>query len=566
MIQNTKFLHFSSLITGLGLALTISYPKSAQAVSFSVDQNAVGLPGSDVFKDQLDPQQQNNIYYGGVQPFIGTNVRDVNGGVGGIGLPAGVDLNSLSKGKDPTVNIWDLLFSVDLNSVGQLGTAVHDESTRQEAAGDIFFFNPMLGIGTNVVRPWGQEIQHGLRKGIVGGIQEDELNAFDVYEGERELVSARYIPPTNIYFSINGILDVTRSSEDILLTNGAGGPINLFKDGIVHIGLQNGDDIDALALDLANNQAFFSLAPGSPTLKMMALGSPIARNWSPADILYTNFGGGFNIASIKNISLFAENIGLLATDNVDALDTAINAPDQPLPPIPEKQDLGDAPESYKTLLDPLNPENPLIGGPRYDEGFFQRLGTQWDSEINGQPTVLADGDDRSILGGFPKAVDDEDGVIFGDNWVDVIFNITRPGANQYQLRAWWDNNPLNGQFDHPGNLPPGNTGAELYINDLLTLTPGTFTKRYNLGFDPKKYYSRFRLTWEPLEDVKPWGEVFSKPDCFAGAIDCISHGEVEDYPPHGDHPPHTVVPEPSTVFGTVAMGLLGLIGIRKKRQ
>lgn len=197
--------------------------------------------------------------------------------------------------------------------------------------------------------------------------------------------------------------------------------------------------------------------------------------------------------------------------------------------IVEGEDFGDAPDSYRTLL--------ASDGPRYLEGNLQRLGTQWERESNGQPTRAANGDDKSILGGFPQPVDDEDGVIFGDSWVDVLFNITRPGANQYQLRAWWDTSK-NGQFDHSG---------ELYIDDLLTFTPGTFTKRYNLGFDPKKYYSRFRLTWNPQEDVKPWGEVFS--------VDGISHGEVEDYAP---------VPEPSSIFGTIALGLIGLMKIRKK--
>ena len=208
------------------------------------------------------------------------------------------------------------------------------------------------------------------------------------------------------------------------------------------------------------------------------------------------------------------------------------------------KDFGDAPNSYKTLL--------ASDGPRYDEGVLQRLGAQWDSEIDGQPTILADGDDKSILGGFPVAVDDEDGVIFGDSWVDVTFNISRPDPNPYQLRAWWDTN-YNGVFDHT---------SELYIDDLLTLAPGIFTKRYNLGFNPKAdgLYSRFRLTWDPLDlDVKPFGEYYSKADCNttdAAAGNCVSHGEVEDY---------VHVPEPSSIFGLLAFTGLGLMGLRKKR-
>lgn len=224
------------------------------------------------------------------------------------------------------------------------------------------------------------------------------------------------------------------------------------------------------------------------------------------------------------------------------------------PTGPLRKDFGDAPESYITLLDPLNPNDPSKGGPRYGEGNFQGLGSRWDSEPDGQPTPLANGDDVNLWGiGGP---DDEDGVIFGDSWVDVIFNISRPDPNPYQLRAWWDTN-YNGVFDHT---------SELYIDDLLTLAPGIFTKRYNLGFNPKAdgLYSRFRLTWDPLDlDVKPFGEYYSKADCNttdAAAGNCDSHGEVEDYV----HVPEPI-PEPSSIFGLLAFTGLGLIGLRKKR-
>jgi hypothetical protein len=212
------------------------------------------------------------------------------------------------------------------------------------------------------------------------------------------------------------------------------------------------------------------------------------------------------------------------------------------------RDFGDAPNSYRTLL--------ASDGPRYQEGDLQRLGDKWDRERDGQPTVLANGDDLSLLGGLPAPVDDEDGVIFGDNWVDVIFNILRPGENKYQLRAWWDTDK-DGCFDHPTDL--NCLGNELFINDLLNLTPGTYTKRYNVGFDPKKYYSRFRLTWDPLDlDVKPWGEYFSKADCTSSSTaGCISHGEVEDYAP---------IPEPSNIFGLATVLGLGTLFNRKSSK
>jgi hypothetical protein len=209
-------------------------------------------------------------------------------------------------------------------------------------------------------------------------------------------------------------------------------------------------------------------------------------------------------------------------------------------------DFGDAPDSYSTLLN--------SDGPFYREGDLQRLGNLWETEPDGQPTGQADGDDKSILGNCACTdgllLDDEDGVIFGDSWVDVTFNINRPDPNPYQLRAWWDIN-RNRRFDHT---------SELIIDDLLTLDAGKLTKRYNLGFDPTKYYSRFRLTYDPLDtDVKPFGEYYSKADCNttdAAAGNCVSHGEVEDYPE---------IPEPSSIFGLLAFTGLGLMGLRKKR-
>jgi|688.fasta_scaffold224866_1 hypothetical protein len=190
--------------------------------------------------------------------------------------------------------------------------------------------------------------------------------------------------------------------------------------------------------------------------------------------------------------------------------------------IKDKKDFGDAPNTYKTLL--------ATDGPRYYEGDLQRLGVNWDGEEDGQPSLFANGDDLVHW-------DDEDGVIFGDSWVDVNFNINRPNKkNIYQLRAWWDNN-INGAFDH---------ALELFIDDLLMPEPGTITKRYNLGFNPTDYYSRFRLTWidDPFginggvtlsTDIQPTGE-------YLGS-DGISHGEVEDYAP---------VPGPLPIFGVAA--------------
>jgi hypothetical protein len=201
-------------------------------------------------------------------------------------------------------------------------------------------------------------------------------------------------------------------------------------------------------------------------------------------------------------------------------------------------DYGDAPDSYKTLL--------ASDGPRYKNGTIMMLGTRWDAEPDGQPTSLANGDDANLWGyGGP---DDEDGVVFGPNYVIVTVTSTVATGFDAQLRAWWDTNE-NGLFDHPG---------ELYIDDLglgWVGGAGTFSQQYNLGFDPRFFYSRFRLTltanpfFGNLGDITPWGE-------FIG-VEVESIGEVEDYAP---------APEPSTfMLASAGLGALGLLAWRRRK-
>jgi hypothetical protein len=76
------------------------------------------------------------------------------------------------------------------------------------------------------------------------------------------------------------------------------------------------------------------------------------------------------------------------------------------------------------------------------------------------------------------------------------------------------------------------------------LAPGTYNQHYDLPFDPRIYYSRFRLTWGTeghfgaMGDITPWGE-------FIDEVQGVSVGEVEDY----------IVPEPAG-FALAAIGLL----------
>ncbi len=248
-----------------------------------------------------------------------------------------------------------------------------------------------------------------------------------------------------------------------------------------------------------------------------------------------------------------------------------------------ERDFGDAPFEKREYPTKFRFSTPLFdgiqtSGARYYEGEFQRLGYLKDGEHDGRPTIPANGDD--IIPSpyvFSDQVDDEDGVIFGDSWVDVIFNISRQGTHNYQLRAWWDLN-LNKCFDDPEHIDSTcREGNDLVIDyDLLNFNinrlpddptiqligPGLYKKRFELGFNPKapELYSRFRLTWEPLDpDVKPFGEFFSEPDCDPNdLINCISHGEVEDYV-------FSTVPESSNLFSVVVFGSIGLFFMKTRK-
>ncbi len=202
-------------------------------------------------------------------------------------------------------------------------------------------------------------------------------------------------------------------------------------------------------------------------------------------------------------------------------------------------DFGDAPDGYRTLL--------ASDGPRYAEGGQQGLASFWDAEADGQPSSLADGDDASLSGGFPGPADDDDGVRFGDGFVDVTLRIEREGRSSYLLRAWWDVD-RDGCFGHT-SATACNRVSELFIDDLLMLESGVYTRRYLLPFDPHGFFSRFRLSWDPVErDVWPYRE-------FVSQADGISHGEVEDY----------AVPEPASLilFGG---GSLAMLALRRRRR
>jgi hypothetical protein len=172
------------------------------------------------------------------------------------------------------------------------------------------------------------------------------------------------------------IVGETRTPDDILVGGSAAiyGPGHLMglnrweDDGI-------GDVIDAIIvsdqtsiqfppfivassngiLNPGIDTALFSLAPGSPTLSIFSLA--LGRTYSPADVFFTGFGGGFSVYAS------AESLGLLPTDNIVGLDIRIGVLPPELGSVEEVPEPGTFALGALTLL-PLA----LVGWRRRKQG------------------------------------------------------------------------------------------------------------------------------------------------------------------------------------------------------
>ena len=180
---------------------------------------------------------------------------------------------------------------------------------------------------------------------------------------------------------------------------------------------------------------------------------------------------------------------------VDILNTA--------PTAASSSDYGDAPDSYGTLL--------ASNGPRHQIASILRIGAQIDGEADGQPSVLADGDNNN---GIPN---DEDGVQFKTPLRPGAAAVVAVGTHQplntdAHLSAWIDFNQ-DGHFD---------ASEQIATDDLLTGNPINIATPFDaIRFDipanalPGFTYARFRLCTAAGDCNTPNG--------------AAADGEVEDY-------------------------------------
>jgi hypothetical protein len=212
---------------------------------------------------------------------------------------------------------WKVLhFSVDRNSIGASG-AVAAEAAAGQAAGDLFASD--LG-GSNYLVFNQREL--GLVPNAAAGASTippvDDVDAFDFgyHPAAAELMT---------YTLANGHALVGTAA-------GCGGDVFFVGDlwwPYSQMGLIScQDDIDAIEVDSVDTVIYYSLAPGSPSL---APGSRIvgcSSGCSPADIFKLQTIGDPPI-SVVTIQATAADLGLLPTDNVDAL-----AFGDPVPQLP----------------------------------------------------------------------------------------------------------------------------------------------------------------------------------------------------------------------------------------
>ena len=154
------------------------------------------------------------------------------------------------------------------------------------------------------------------------------------------------------------------------------------------------------------------------------------------------------------------------------------------------EDFGDAPEIYPTLLGNNGARHVIVKG-------FQ-LGARIDSEVNGQPSGDAKGDDAVPVG----AADDEDGVVFTSPLVPgQTATVEVISSDKGFLNAWVD-------FNNSGSWVE--TDEQIFIG--TSLNQGTNSLAFFVPASAKggATFARFRLSRQPtlrFDGPAPDGEV-----------------------------------------------------------
>jgi hypothetical protein len=173
-------------------------------------------------------------------------------------------------------------------------------------------------------------------------------------------------------------------------------------------------------------------------------------------------------------------------------------------PVQYDLDFGDAPEIPGTIW--MYPTTLANNGAHHQINSEVYLGYKLDAEADGQPTMMADGDDMNDI-------DDEDGVMLPPSVLPgSVVNITVVASVDGYLDAWMD-------FNANGNWT--DAGEHIFMNQFLTAGANVLNFTIPATAATGQTYTRFRF------------RTMSGSISFDGPV---ADGEVEDYPILVDKP------------------------------
>ena len=255
-----------------------------------------------------------------------------------LGLSGDDELDAMSAGRDSITLADAIYYSVDRTSPGIPGTSVFHQSDRDQQAGDIYVTVDGLPISAQgaISTPAGDNTwlldeagDDPLVPGLgLGSGNDEDVDAYS--RGAFDFLRESPGHEVTVYFSLAdgapSLAAAGASPSDILASAPdavkGSGSFFVLKDGELDIGLQNGDDIDGLALLILGDvhRAYFSLSKPSPSLDGPDGQPGTADDLSAADVFYTEFDGSYQRA------YDALSLGLRLTDNVDALASSAVSP------------------------------------------------------------------------------------------------------------------------------------------------------------------------------------------------------------------------------------------------
>ena len=314
---------FETHSAGFGKPATFAIELAAAALGLAAGDEVDAVSGGNDWVDAVEPCHAlgpnpsasgkawaTPIYYWSVQ-------RGAVGSTGGLTLASQPPFSCFAAGNPIATEgadgvAADIFFQVSAVAAGKVGA----------------FFRANVR--------WRDEAQLGLRGSDVDNLDALQSTTGSIGTGDFDVAAEDGVTDVDVFFSVDAATAVTLgvSEADILLMPAGGAAAPVVYAAAAALGLQAGDDIDALCLEdgdtnFANGaRALISLAPGSPSLAAGPYTAGDAFKVGPADPFP---GSGIQVPFLPFSFL-----SLAANDNLDALfcglgDPAIKKTKEPPP-------------------------------------------------------------------------------------------------------------------------------------------------------------------------------------------------------------------------------------------